>query len=108
MARNRQAALGFIFITILIDVTGWGIIIPVFPDLIKELIHGDISTASRWSGWLTLVYALMQFVFAPVLGNLSDKYGRRPVLLASLFGFGIDYLFLSFAPTIWWLFLGRV
>ncbi|HEY0679343.1 MAG TPA: TCR/Tet family MFS transporter, partial [Chitinophagaceae bacterium] len=63
---------------------------------------------SRWSGWLTLAYAVMQFAFAPVLGNLSDRYGRRPVLLASLFGFGIDYLFLSFAPTIWWLFLGRL
>ena len=108
MASKRQAALGFIFITILIDVTGWGIVIPVFPDLIKELTNGDISTASRWSGWLMLVYAVMQFVFAPVLGNLSDKYGRRPVLLASLFGFGIDYLFVAFAPTIGWLFVGRL
>ncbi|MGB8194467.1 MAG: TCR/Tet family MFS transporter [Chitinophagaceae bacterium] len=108
MASNRKAALGFIFVTILVDVTGWGIIIPVFPDLIKEMINGDISQASRWSGWLTLVYAVMQFAFAPVLGNLSDRYGRRPVLLASLFGFGIDYLFIAFAPTIWWLFVGRL
>ncbi|HEY0678387.1 MAG TPA: MFS transporter, partial [Chitinophagaceae bacterium] len=92
MATNRKAAMGFIFITLLIDITGWGIVIPVFPKLITELINGDISAASRWSGWLTLAYAVMQFAFAPVLGNLSDRYGRRPVLLASLFGFGIDYL----------------
>lgn len=108
MATNRKAALGFIFITILIDVTGWGIVIPVFPDLIRQLINGNISQAAEWSGWLTLAYAVMQFGFAPVLGNLSDRYGRRPVLLASLFGFGVDYLFLVFAPTIWWLFIGRV
>ena len=108
MATNRKAALGFIFITLLIDITGWGIIIPVFPKLIEELIHSDISTASRWGGWLAFAYAITQFLFAPVLGNLSDRYGRRPVLLASLFGFGVDYLFLSFAPTIGWLFVGRV
>ncbi|HYF30666.1 MAG TPA: TCR/Tet family MFS transporter [Chitinophagaceae bacterium] len=108
MASNRNAALGFIFITILIDVTGWGIIIPVIPALIQELINGDISTASRWSGWLILVYAGMQFLWAPVIGNLSDRYGRRPVLLFSLFGFGVDYLVVAFAPTIWWLFVGRL
>lgn len=105
---KAQAALGFIFITLLIDITGFGIIIPVFPDLIKHLLHGDLSMAARYGGYLTVAYALMQFVFAPVIGNLSDRYGRRPVLLASLLGFGVDYLFLAFAPTIWWLFLGRV
>jgi len=105
---KAQAALWFIFITLLIDITGFGIIIPVFPDLIKHLLHGDISMAARYGGYLTVAYALMQFLFAPVIGNLSDKFGRRPVLLASLFGFGIDYLFLAFAPTIWWLFLGRL
>jgi MFS transporter, DHA1 family, tetracycline resistance protein len=108
MATNRKAALGFIFITLLIDITGWGLIIPVFPRLIEQLIHGNISRASQWGGWLGFAYAIMQFLFAPVLGNLSDRYGRRPVLLAALFGFGIDYLFLSFAPTIGWLFVGRV
>lgn len=108
MASDRKAALGFIFVTVLIDVTGWGIIIPVIPDLIKELVQGDISSAARWAGWLTLVYAAMQFLFAPVLGNLSDEYGRRKVLLFSLFGFAIDYLLTAFAPTIWWLFLGRL
>jgi len=105
---KAQAALWFIFITLLIDITGFGIIIPVLPDLIKKLLHGDISMAARYGGYLTVAYSLMQFVFAPVIGNLSDKFGRRPVLLASLLGFSIDYLFLAFAPTIWWLFLGRI
>src|SRR5215210_8216552 len=108
MASTGKAAIRFIFITLLIDVIGFGLIIPVFPKLIEELIHGDISDASKWGGWLTFAYAIMQFLFAPVLGNLSDKYGRRPVLLFSLAGFGIDYILLSIAPTFWWLFLGRI
>ncbi|KIC91134.1 TCR/Tet family MFS transporter [Flavihumibacter sp. ZG627] len=108
MASNRKAALGFIFVTILIDVIGLGIIIPVVPQLITNLIKGDMSEASRYGGWLGFAYAIMQFVFAPVLGNLSDRYGRRPVLLLSLLGFGIDYIFVAFAPTIGWLFLGRI
>jgi DHA1 family tetracycline resistance protein-like MFS transporter len=108
MASDRKAALGFIFITLLIDITGLGIIIPVLPKLIEELIHGNISIASRYGGWLTFAYAIMQFLFSPFLGNLSDRYGRRPVLLFSLFGFAIDYVFLSFAPTIGWLFVGRI
>jgi DHA1 family tetracycline resistance protein-like MFS transporter len=104
---KKQAALGFIFVTLLIDVTGLGIIIPVLPKLIQTLIHGNLSEASRYAGLLTLAYAVMQFLFAPVLGNLSDKFGRRPVLLGSLLGFGIDYMFLAFAPSIGWLFVGR-
>jgi DHA1 family tetracycline resistance protein-like MFS transporter len=108
MASPRKAAMGFIFLTLLIDVTGLGLIIPVFPKLIGSMIHGGVSDASQWGGWLTFAYAIMQFLFAPVMGNLSDKYGRRPVLLLSLTGFGIDYLFLSFAPAIGWLFLGRI
>ncbi len=109
MATNRKAAMGFIFITLLIDVTGFGLIIPVMPQLIEQLLGvSDISKASEYGGWLTFAFAGMQFLFAPVLGNLSDKYGRRPVLLFSLFGFGIDYIFLSFAPTITWLFVGRM
>ena len=109
MAINRKAAIGFIFVTLLIDVTGFGLIIPVMPKLIEQLLGiSDISKASQYGGWLTFAYAFTQFVFAPVLGNLSDKYGRRPVLLFSLFGFGIDYLFLSFAPSIAWLFVGRL
>ncbi|MES3016962.1 MAG: TCR/Tet family MFS transporter [Bacteroidota bacterium] len=108
MPTSRKAAMSFIFITLLIDVTGLGLIIPVFPELIEQLTNGNISEASQWSGWLTFAYAIMQFVCAPIIGNLSDKYGRRPVLLLSLLGFGIDYIFLSLAPSIWWLFLGRI
>jgi DHA1 family tetracycline resistance protein-like MFS transporter len=105
---KKQAAIGFIFITMLIDITGWGIIIPVIPKLIQELIHGDLSDAAKYGGWLTFAYAITQFVFAPLVGNLSDQYGRRPIILISLFGFSLDYLLLSFAPTITWLFIGRI
>ncbi len=108
MRSPKQAALGFIFITLLIDVTGFGIIIPVMPKLITHLINSNLSDAARYGGWMVLAYATMQFLFAPVLGNLSDKYGRRPVLLFALLGFGIDYLFLAFAPSIGWLFVGRI
>lgn len=108
MIRNKKAAIGFIFITLMIDITGLGLIIPVMPKLIGELTNGNISVASMYAGWLTFTYAIMQFLFAPVLGGLSDRYGRRPVLLFSLFGFALDYLFLSFAPSMGWLFVGRM
>ncbi|RCS28307.1 MFS transporter [Polaribacter sp. WD7] len=109
MKKNRkQAALGFIFITMLIDVIGWGIIIPVIPGLIEELIQGDISEAAKVGGWLTFAYAITQFIFAPLIGNLSDQFGRRPVILISLLGFTLDYILLALAPTITWLFIGRV
>ncbi len=108
MAGTRNAAIGFIFITLLIDVIGFGIIIPVMPGLIKELGKVNISEASKIGGWLLFAFAITQFCFAPLVGNLSDKFGRRPVLLASLFGFSIDYVFLSFAPSIAWLFVGRI
>jgi DHA1 family tetracycline resistance protein-like MFS transporter len=104
---KRHAALGFIFVTVFIDVLGLGVIIPVLPKLLETLGHVDISTAGQLSGYLTFTYALMQFIFSSVLGNLSDRYGRRPVLLTSLVGFGIDYAFMAFAPSIFWLFVGR-
>ncbi|ESU24442.1 Major facilitator superfamily (MFS) permease [Flavobacterium enshiense DK69] len=107
-SNKKSAAVGFIFITMLIDVIGWGIIIPVIPKLIEELIHGDISVASRYGGWLTFAYAITQFLCAPMVGNLSDKFGRRPVILFSLFFFALDYLLLAFAPSIAWLFVGRI
>ena len=105
---KRPAALSFIFITLLIDVIGLAIIIPVLPRLIEKLIDGNISEASKISGLLLVAYAVMQFLFSPLIGNLSDKYGRRPVLLLSLLGFGLDYIFMAFAPTIAWLFIGRI
>jgi DHA1 family tetracycline resistance protein-like MFS transporter len=104
---TKNAALGFIFVTIFVDVLGLGIIIPVLPKLLQALGHIDIREASRYIGLLTFVYASMQFIFASILGNLSDQYGRRPILLISLFGFAIDYVIMAFAPTIAWLFVGR-
>ncbi|MGV9004131.1 TCR/Tet family MFS transporter [Flavobacterium sp.] len=106
--KEKSAAIGFIFITMLIDITGWGIIIPVIPKLISELIQGDISEAAKYGGWLGFAFAFTQFLFAPLVGNLSDKYGRRPIILISLFAFALDYLFLAFSPTITWLFVGRI
>jgi MFS transporter, DHA1 family, tetracycline resistance protein len=108
MKHRSAPALAFIFVTVLIDVTGLGIIIPVVPRLIEELIGGSLSEAASWGGWLTFAYAIMQFAFAPVIGGLSDRFGRRPVLLFSLLGFGLDYVLTGFAPTIGWLFVGRI
>ena len=107
MAKTTQsAALGFIFVTIFIDVLGLGIIIPVLPKLLQVLGHINVNRASEYIGWLTFVYASMQLIFASIMGNLSDRYGRRPILLISLFGFGLDYVVMAFAPTIAWLFVG--
>lgn len=105
---DKRPGIGFIFVTLLIDITGWGIIIPVVPGLIMEVSGGTVSDASNYGGWLIAAYAIMQFICAPVMGALSDRFGRRPVLLASLFGFGVDYIFTAFAPTLSWLFLGRI
>ena len=104
----KSAAIGFIFVTLLIDTIGFGVVIPVLPDLIQHLKHTDMSKTSQYGGLLIATYAVMQFVFAPVLGNLSDRYGRRPVLLFSLLGFGMDYVFQGLAPTLGWLFAGRL
>jgi DHA1 family tetracycline resistance protein-like MFS transporter len=106
--KNRTAALSFIFVTVLIDVIGFGIIIPVMPQLIRSLSNGSMSDAAQYGGWLIFSYAFTQFLFSPILGNLSDQYGRRPVLLFSLFGFGMDYIFLIFAPSLQWIFVGRI
>lgn len=108
MPTSKKPAILFIFITLLIDVIGFGIIIPVMPGLISELTGGDMSDASRYGGWMLFAFSLMQFLFSPFLGNLSDQYGRRPILLFSLFGFGLDYILLAFAPSIAWLFVGRL
>jgi DHA1 family tetracycline resistance protein-like MFS transporter len=108
MKKPRSAALIFIFITVLIDVIGIGIIIPIIPVLIQELTGGTISESSSYAALLVLAYSSMQFLFSPIIGGLSDQFGRRPVLLISLFGFGVDYIFLALAPTIGWLFVGRI
>jgi DHA1 family tetracycline resistance protein-like MFS transporter len=103
---HRRAVL-FVFITILIDSIGFGIIIPVMPELITQLTGESLSQAARYGGWLLFVYAITQFVCAPVIGNLSDRFGRRPVLLSALFALGVDYVVMGFAPNLAWLFVGR-
>jgi MFS transporter, DHA1 family, tetracycline resistance protein len=108
MAPQRNAALGFIFVTLLIDITGWGIIIPVMPNLMQQLTGRSVNEVAAIGGWMLLAYAVMQFFFSPVLGGLSDRFGRRPVLLLSLAGFAADYLFQALAPTLGWLFVGRL
>ena len=108
MSTKRNPAIIFIFITILIDVLGIGIIIPVLPKILLELTGKGLSEASQLSGYLMASYAVMQFVFSPIIGGLSDKFGRRPVILASLFGFFLDYMILVYAPTMAWLFIGRI
>ncbi len=104
----RKPALGFIFITLLLDILGVGLIIPILPKLIEELSGGNVSAASHAFGWLAALYSMMQFICAPVLGSLSDRFGRRPVILGSLLGSGFDYLLLALAPTLPWFFLGRI
>jgi DHA1 family tetracycline resistance protein-like MFS transporter len=105
---KRTAAISFIFITILIDVLGIGIVIPILPALIKQFVGGGESEAAWYVGVIGTSYALMQFLFAPILGALSDRFGRRPVLLVSLFGLGIDYIIQGLSPNIAWLFAGRL
>lgn len=101
-------AVWFVFVTVLIDVTGFGIIIPVLPQLLAEMNRIDINEASAYGGYLLTAFAIAQFLFSPIMGNLSDQYGRRPILLLSLFGFSIDYLILAFALNFTWLVIGRI
>lgn len=91
-----------------IDSVGFGLIIPVLPSLLKELIRASAAEVAPWAGFLAFTYAAMNFLFGPMLGNLSDRFGRRPVLLISLFTLGVDYLLMGFAHSIWLLFLGRL
>lgn len=105
--KSKKTALLFIFITILVDVIGIGIILPIIPDLIMELTGEGNHMAIIYGMWLTTAFAGMQFLFSPVLGEISDKYGRRPILLLALLGLSIDYMMHAWAPTIAWLFLGR-
>ena len=105
--RTAKSAFAFLFITVLVDSIGFGIILPVLPQLIMQLTGVTIDRAAGYGGWLSFVYALMQFFCAPVLGNLSDHFGRRPVILFALIALGCDYFIMGFAPVIGWLFVGR-
>jgi MFS transporter, DHA1 family, tetracycline resistance protein len=105
---ERSAGIGFIFVTLLLDVLGIGIVVPVLPGLVQHLLGADEATAAPVYGVLVAVYALLQVLCAPLLGVLSDRYGRRPVILLALAGMGTSYLVQAFAPSVAWLFVGRV
>lgn len=108
MASKRHAALGFIFVTVLLDMLAFGVAAPPLPKLISDFLGGDTAQASKYLGLFVTTFALMQFFFAPVLGLLSDRFGRRPVILLSNFGLAGDYLIMALAPSLRWLFAGRV
>lgn len=107
-ASPGKHAITFVFITVLLDMIGFGIIMPVLPSLIMDITGESLSNAAAYSGFLLTAYAALQFVFAPVLGALSDRFGRRPVLLVSLAAYAVNYLIAGFATTLLWLFIGRV
>src|SRR5438034_10325526 len=106
--KARKAAVVFIFITVMLDMLALGLIAPVLPKLILTFLGGNATSAATWNGVFGTVFALMQFFFSPVLGVLSDKFGRRPVILLSNLGLGLDYIVMALAPSISWLFLGRI
>lgn len=105
---ERRAPMAFILVTLFIDILGIGVIIPVLPELIKQFVGGSTAQAGWYVGIIGASYSLMQFIFAPIMGALSDRFGRRPIILASLFGLGIDFLIQGLAPSIRWLFVGRL
>jgi DHA1 family tetracycline resistance protein-like MFS transporter len=105
---KRQASLAVIFVTVVIDVIGIGLVFPIVPKLVEEILGGKTASAAMVYGWLIATYSLMQFVFSPVMGALSDRFGRRPILLISLFGLALDYLILTFADSILWLIAARL
>lgn len=104
----RKAALAFIFVTVLVDVLAFGLIIPVLPHLVQEFAGGSTATAAYWIGAFGFAFAAIQFVSSPVQGALSDRFGRRPVILLSCLGLGVDFVFMALAPSLAWLFVGRV
>lgn len=108
LVQTRKPALAFIFVTLVLDVLGVGLIIPNLPLLVKQFSGGATDTAARAVGWLAALYSLMQFGFAPLIGSLSDRFGRRRVILTSLLGSGLDYFLMAFAPNLGWFFVGRV
>src|SRR5690606_29356622 len=104
----RRAAFAFVFVTVMLDMFAIGIIIPVLPNLIEDFMGGDTAEAAEIYGVFVTAWALMQFFFSPILGSLSDRFGRRKVILLSNFGLGLDYVLMALAPTIGWLFVGRI
>src|SRR6516164_7678420 len=104
----RTATTIFIFITVALDVLALGVVIPVLPKLIEQFLGGNTARAAEINGGFSTAWALMQFIFAPVLGALSDRYGRRPVILISCLGLGLDYLLMAMAPSLTLLFIGRI
>jgi DHA1 family tetracycline resistance protein-like MFS transporter len=105
---KRGASINYIFITVVLDVLSLGIVIPVLPKLVEAFLGGDTGRAAQFYGLFGTAWAGMQFIFSPLLGTLSDRFGRRPVILLSNFGLGFDYILMALAPTVWWLFLGRI
>jgi DHA1 family tetracycline resistance protein-like MFS transporter len=103
-----KAALAFILITLFLDILGIGIIVPVLPELVKQFVGGSTALAGRYVGVIGATYSLMQFLCAPIMGALSDRFGRRPIILAALFGLGVDFLIQGLAPSVGWLFVGRL
>jgi MFS transporter, DHA1 family, tetracycline resistance protein len=106
--RNRPAAVIFILVTVMLDMLAIGLISPVLPKLILDFRGGNMESAANWNGWFGFVFAVMQFLFSPLVGVLSDKVGRRPVILLSNLGLGLDYIVMAMAPTMSWLFVGRI
>src|SRR5262245_28659852 len=106
--RHRKAAVIFVLVTVMLDVIALGLIIPVLPKLVLNFLGGDASDAAEMLGVFGTIFALMQFVFSPILGVLSDRFGRRPVILLSNLGLGLDYIVMAMAPSLNWLFLGRI
>jgi len=107
-APQRTAAFGFVFATALMNAVSFGIMIPILPNLLKRFVHGDTAAASEWNVLFAVSWGAMQFLVGPALGMLSDRYGRRPVLLISIFGLFVDFLFMAFAPNLAWLYVGRI
>lgn len=104
----RSGAAAFIFVTILLDMLALGLILPILPKLVESFVDNDTATAARIFGLFGTAWALMQFLFSPILGALSDRFGRRPVVLLSNFGLALDYVLMALAPSLLWLFIGRV
>jgi len=107
-APAMRATFIFIVVTVALDFLAFGIIAPVLPNLIKQFEGGNMARASEITGYFAFAWATMQFFFSPVLGAWSDRFGRRPVILISCLGLGLDYIFMALAPTLWWLFVGRI